>query len=131
MASLAAKARARTDQLIARGQTPEDALRSALELYPGETGSRDGTTYARFPDRSFMALYDGLNASVITYNSGRSYAAQVIDSILLQCEECGRELWCDHRGRGRHNETFEFGDAVTYVCAPCQHRIVKKYLVGE
>ena len=121
----------KTDQLIARGQTPEDALRSAMEIYPGESASRNGTTYARFPDDSFMELRDGLIAAVITHNSGKSYADQVIRNILLLCDECGKELWCDHKGRGRTENIFEFGDAKAHVCMPCQRRIVSKYLVGE
>lgn len=131
MASLAAKARLQTDRLIRRGKTPIEAFNAAIEAYKVETGDKNGSSYAKFTDRSYLELRNGELACVLTSNASRSDADKIIRNIFLLCSECSREIWCDHNGRGRESDRFQFGDATVYVCMICQRGIVERYLVGE
>lgn len=117
MRSLAAEARIKTDRLMGRGVAPPTALQQTLDALE-DVEVKTATKGGDYP-------------MVVVDNASRTRAEKAIQGVTLECDECGREIWCDLYGRGRDSDTFQIGAVKVHVCDPCQRSIVTRHIVGE
>ena len=96
-----------------------------------ETRQHEDFWYAMFDDRSFLRIVDGKCSQVLDHHTSRASAEKIIRGIHAQCNECGREVWCDMEGRAAPEERFELPGLEIAICRECQRRMVVRQMVGE
>ena len=110
---------------------------------PDKRSEWKGNHYARFDDRSYGRLYlqwehrgeihycDKPLFQIADTARSKGHWDRLVEEFHVYCDEYGKEVEADYKGRSMDKDTFQIGDVSVIVCADCQRRLVVRALVGE